>query len=160
MRTLVAVLVTFLLTAAVAPAQQKGSPAAAKKSDSCLLSKAEIQQIVGKEISDPQVIKTTATLCQVTVGGAGILNFIAVQPRPGETPDRFFQEMQKRKYAITEVKGIGDRSFFVVQPVGMIQLSTYKGPNNVLLTIFVPGVPEAKQKDMAGKLMEKLLTRL
>ena len=42
----------------------------------------------------------------------------------------------------------------------MIQLNTFKGSQYLIITMLVPGVTDASQKEAAKKLMLKALTRI
>lgn len=155
MRTPTIVIAGILLCAGAGQAQQ------AKKIDPCsLLSKADVQQATGQQITDPKANTTNAAVCDYRAGAGGILNVVVVPLRAGETADKFVAEAQKRKMQLTEAKGIGDRSFWITQNFGMLQLSTYKGAYNVIITMLLPGSGEAKQKAAAEQMMKKALTKL
>ena len=42
----------------------------------------------------------------------------------------------------------------------MTQLNAFKGPNYIIITLLIPGAPEAKQKTIAEALMLKALSKL
>jgi len=48
----------------------------------------------------------------------------------------------------------------VNQSMGMVQLNTFKGSAYVIITLLVPGANEAKSKEMAEKLMQKVLSKI
>jgi hypothetical protein len=152
------VLVLFLF-AAVAAAQP--TPAGAKKLDPCtLVSKADIQQVVGQNVTGPTPNASNAAVCDFKVGDIGGLGFAAQPQRPGETPDKMIAELKKMNIPATEVKGLGDRAFFASPGYGMTQLNAFKGPNYIIITLLIPGAAEAKQKSVAETLMQKVLSKL
>jgi hypothetical protein len=151
-----AVLVLFLF-AAVASAQ----PVGAKKLDPCaLVGKADVQLAVGQNVTGPTPNKLNAAVCDYKVGDSGAVGFTAQLQKPGETPDRIMAELKKMNIPATEAKGIGDRAFFASPGYGMTQLNAFKGPNYIILTLLIPGAPEAKQKAIAEALMQKALSKL
>lgn len=86
MHKLASAAVALFLFAAVAAAQP--TPAGAKKLDPCtLVSKADVQLVVGQNVAGPTPNKSNAAVCDVKVGDYGSLGFAAQQQRPGETPD-------------------------------------------------------------------------
>ncbi len=148
------------LFAAVASAGQP-APAGAKKLDPCaLVSKADVQLVVGQNVAGPTPNKSNAAVCDFKIGDYGGLGFAAQQQRPGETPDMTIAGLKKMNIPATEVKGIGDRAFFASPGYGMTQLNAYKGPNYIIITLLIPGAPEAKQKAIAETLMQKALSKL
>jgi hypothetical protein len=154
-----AILALFLF-AAVASAEQP-TPAGAKKLDPCtLVSKADVQQVVGQNVTGPTPNKSNAAVCDFKVGDLGALGFAAQQQRPGETPDATMAALKKMNMPVTEAKGIGDRAFFASPGYGMTQLNAYKGSNYIIITLLIPGAPEAKQKAVAEALMLKALSKL
>ena len=150
----------FFLFAALASAGQP-APAGAKKIDPCaLVSKADVQLAVGQNVAGPTPNKSNASVCDFKVGDIGALGFAAQQQRPGETPDVTMAALKKMNMPVTEAKGIGDRAFFASPGYGMTQLNAYKGSNYIIITLLIPGAPEAKQKAVAEKLMQLALSKL
>jgi hypothetical protein len=150
----------LFLFAAVASAGQP-APTGAKKLDPCaLVSKADVQLVVGQNVDGPTPNKSNAAVCDFKVGDAGALGFAAQQQRPGETPDVTMAGLKKMNIPVTEAKGIGDRAFFASPGYGMTQLNAYKGSNYIIITLLIPGAPEAKQKAVAEKLMQLALSKL
>jgi hypothetical protein len=132
-----------------------------KKLDPCaLLSKADIQEAVGQNVTDPKPNPHNPTVCDIKAGDFGSIGIMAHQPRPGETAEKTMLELQKRKIPVTEAKGIGDRSFFASPGYGMTQLNMFKGPHYIIITLLVPGAGEEKQKAIAEKLMRKALPKI
>ncbi len=146
----------ILLVPALLAAQQP-----AKKLDPCaLVTKADVQQIVGKTIADPKINKNNAAVCDFAVDGFGNVSFMTQASTPGVTAERTMLELQKRKIQVAEAKGIGDKSFFAAPGYGMTQLNAFKGPHYIIVTLLIPGAGEAAQKAFAEKLMAKALAKL
>jgi hypothetical protein len=147
----------LVLCATVASAQ----PAGAKKLDPCaLVGRADVQLAVGQSVTGPTPNKLNAAVCDYKVGDSGAVGFTAQLQKPGETPDRIMAELKKMNIPATEAKGIGDRAFFASPGYGMTQLNAFKGPNYIIVTLLIPGAPEAKQKTIAEALMQKALSKL
>ncbi len=138
--------------AAAAPAQ----PAA----NCALITAAEVQEATGQPATGPTVNGTNSTVCEFKVSEAGVLNFYSKRARADETPDAMMAELTKRNIPVAEHAGLGDRSFFASPGYGMTQLNSFKGPDYVIVTLLVPGLGEAKQKEVAAKVMAKALSRL
>jgi hypothetical protein len=164
MRKSTMILSTFLLFAGVASAQPQGS-GGAKKIDTCaLLTKAEIQEAIGKNVQDgklnPNANPAVGAPCEFVVEPYGAFSLFVKPAGPGETADRMIAELSKAKIAVSEAPGIGDRSFYASPGYGMTQLNTFKGPVYIIITLMVPGATEIAQKAAAEKLMRKVLPRL
>ena len=154
MRHLIVTAAVLVMSAAVLPAQPK-------KLDPCtLVAKPDVQEAVGANVADPTVNQHNAAVCDFKVGGYGSVSFMVNQVRPGEPPEKIMAELKKRNIPVTEAKGIGDRAFFASPGYGMIQLNAFKGPHYIIVTMLVPGAPEARQKAAAEKLMTKALAKL
>ena len=154
-----------LVFAATAAGARASNPAETKKVDPCsLLTKAEIQEILGKPVSDGKLnTKANAAVglpCEFTVGDYGVVSILAVEAMPSNAPDKVMESLKKMNIQVADAPGIGDRSFFADMGYGMLQLNTWKGLNYLILTLSVPGATEAQQKAAAGKLMGKILPRL
>lgn len=135
--------------------------AGAQALDPCtLVSQADVQQSVGQKVAGPTPNKINPAVCDFKVGELGVLNFTTQPQRPGQTPDRIIAELKKRNIPATEAKGIGERAFFASPGYGMTQLNAFKGPNYIIVTLLIPGAPEAKQKTIAEALMQKALSKL
>jgi hypothetical protein len=139
--------------------------AAAQAQDACgLLTKADIQAVVGQNVGDGKLNKkanpAVGAPCEYVVGTSGVFSILPTAVRPGESPEKVMVEMKKRNIAVSEVPGIGDRSFFSSPGYGMVQLNTYKGPKYLIITMLLPGASEAAQKSAAEKLMRKALTKI
>jgi hypothetical protein len=149
------ILVLSLSFIAAAPAVQ-----AQKKLDACtLVTKADVQEAVGGTVADPQPNKTNPAVCDFKTG-TGNVSFMTQAAGGSDAADKLVGELKKRKIPVAEVKGIGDRSFFVSHGYGMTQLNTYKGPHYIILTMMLPGAGEEKQKAASEKLMKKALAKL
>lgn len=159
MKSLIASAMVVLFLIPTVSAQQPKS-ATPQKLDPCTLaSKAEIQEVLGTNVSDLKLNVHNPTLCECKVGSFGVLSFFVRQGDPQDKPENMAAELKKRNMPFTEVKGVGDRSFFVNQSMGMVQLNTYKGSVYVIITLLAPGSNEAKSKEMAEKLMQKVVSK-
>jgi len=141
------------------------SAPATKKIDPCsLLTKAEIQEALGKPVKDGK-LNTSANAavgfpCEYVVGDYGAFSILVKTIGPGETPDKILAGLAKPGMKTADAPGIGDKSFFAFPGYGMVQLNTFKGTQYAIMTILVPGLSEDAQKAPAEKLMKKILPKL
>jgi hypothetical protein len=157
MRVAIPALLILPLFIPMASAQQSKT----KKLEPCsLATKAEIQEALGMSVSDGKLNATNPTLCDHKVGELGALSFFVRQNDPKDAPDKIVAELKKQNIQTTDLKGVGDRSFFSAPGYGMIQLQTFKGSTYIIITLLVPGTAEAKGKAMAEKLMQKIVSKL
>ncbi|HUX14302.1 MAG TPA: hypothetical protein VMW87_14835 [Spirochaetia bacterium] len=130
---------------------------------SSLLTRAEIQSALGQSVGEgklkPRANLNAGTVCEYTVGTGGMFSVYAKELVQGETANRIVEEFIKRKIAVSESTGVGDRSFFVSPGYGVVQLNTFKGSRYLIITLLIPGLTEAAQKTAALELMQKALTR-
>jgi hypothetical protein len=157
--------VPFLLFAAIACRAEASGPVAAGNVDPCaLLTKAEIQEAVGKPVQEGKLnTKANPAVgqpCEYVVDSYGAFSVLVRTAGPGETAEKIMSEMKKRNMKCADAPGIGDRSFYVFPGYGMLQLNSFKGSNYVIMTLLIPGETEDAQKIPAEKLMKKLLPRL
>jgi hypothetical protein len=151
----------FILTSV----EVQTAPAGTKKIDPCsLLTKAEIQEILGLPVKDGK-LNTNANAavgqpCEYVVGDYGAFSILVKTAGPGETADAIMSGLAKSKIKTEAAPGFGDRSFFSFPGYGMVQLNTFKGTQYVIMTLFVPGKTEDSQKAPAEKLMMKILPKL
>lgn len=136
-----------------------------QKTDACtLLTQAEIQAAIGQTVGIGKLnLKANPAVgqpCEYVVGSYGVFSILAKTAGPGETADKMMAELKKRKTAVSDAPGVGDRSFFASPGYGMLQLNTFKGSKYLIITMLVPGSTEAAQKTAAKKLMNKALTRI
>jgi hypothetical protein len=137
----------------------------ARKIDPCtLLTKAQIQAVVGQNVSDGQLNANAnpavGAPCQYVIGDYGSFSILIKAVGPGETADKMMAELKKMKIAVSDAPGIGDRSFFSSPGYGMLQLNTFKDSWYLLITILVPGATEDTQKTAVEKLMHEALTKI
>ncbi len=150
-----------LSLAVAAPAGQAG----AKKIDPCsLLTRAEIQAAVGQEVQEGKLnTKANAAVglpCDYVVGAYGAFSLLVRPVGPGETADKTREGLKKMNMKTADAPALGDRSFFAFPGYGMLQLNTFKGASNVIMTLLIPGTSEENTKAAAVKLMQTVLTRL
>jgi hypothetical protein len=138
---------------------------AALAQDSCsLLTKADIQAVVGQPVGEGKLNKTANPAvgkpCEYIIGTSGVFSILVTPVRPGETLAKVKAELQKNKIAVADAPGMGDGSFFSSPGYGMIQLNSFKGSKYLIITMMIPGANEATQKAAAEKLMKKALTKI
>lgn len=136
----------------------------AQKIESCaLLTKAEIQAVIGQPVGDgkpnTKANQAVGSPCEYKVGSMGVFSILAKPAGPGENADKIMAEMKKMKIAVSNAPGIGERAFFSSPGYGMIQLNTFQGSRYLIITMLVPGATETAQKNAAKKLMLKALTK-
>ena len=148
---------TFAILAAQAPGTKKIDPCA-------LLTKAEIQGVLGKPVQDGKPAANAnpavGSPCQYVVGDFGAFSILVKATGPGETPDAVQAGLKRSNIKTADAPGIGDRSFFSFPGYGMVQLNTFKGSQYVIMTLMVPGLTEDAQKAPAEKLMKIVLQKL
>jgi len=155
----------FALVFALATLHAQPPSGGAAKIDPCaLLTKAEIQEVLGKPVQDGK-LNTNANAavgqpCQYVVGDFGAFSILVKPVGPGETADKVKAELAKAGMKTAEAPGIGDKSFFVFPGYGMVQLNTFKGTRYIIMTLMVPGLAEDAEKAPAEKLMKKVLPKL
>lgn len=129
--------------------------------DPCsLLTGVDVQEATGKPAENGKPNTTNPTVCDYQVGDGGILNVVWKKVGPSEGADATIDGLRKQDIPVTELSGLGDRSFFASQGYGMTQLNTFRGSDYVILTMLVQGAGEASQKAAAQKLMEKALGKV
>jgi hypothetical protein len=138
---------------------------AALAQDSCsLLTKADIQAIVGQPVGDGKLnTKANPAVgrpCEYIIGTSGVFSILMTAVRPGETLAKVKAELQKNKIAVSDAPGMGDGSFFSSPGYGMIQLNSFKGSKYLIITMMIPKANEVTQKAAAEKLMKKALTKI
>lgn len=153
-------LLLFSLASAL-PAAQK-APA---KIDPCaLLTKAEIQNAVGKPVQDGKLNtaanQAVGSPCQFVVGDYGMFSLLVKPLGPGETPDLYLAMFKKNNSKWADAPGVGGKAFFLFPGYGMIQLNAFKGTSYILITMMVPGLTEDAQKAPAEKLMKLVLSKI
>jgi hypothetical protein len=134
----------------------------AKLPDPCaLINKADVKEAAGKDVADGKLNPNSAgPMCEFKVGDVGAFSLLVRQAGLSETPDKILQAFQKRKIETTEAPGLGDRSFFSSPGYGMVQLNTFKGSTYLIVTLLIPGTPEAAGRTVAEKAMRKALSKL
>jgi len=161
LKLFVAFLLLLPFPSAILEAQTSGTG----KIDPCaLLTKAEIQEALGKPVQDgkpnPNANPAVGLPCQYIVGDYGAFSILVKTSRPGETPDAVQAGLKRSNFKTADAPGIGDRSFFSFPGYGMVQLNTFKGSQYILMTLMVPGLTEDALKAPAEKLMKIVLQKL
>jgi hypothetical protein len=157
--------VLLLLPLAAILLEAHPSSGGANKIDACsFLTKAEIQEVLGKPVKDGK-LSTSANpaagnFCAYVVGDNGAFSLLVKSLGPGEAQTRILDVFSKSKMKTAAAPGIGDLSFFSFPGNGMVQLYTYKGTKYIIMTLLVPGLSEDDEKVPAEKLMKKILPKL
>jgi hypothetical protein len=129
-----------------------------------MLSKTEIETVTGQKPGEGKLAgngnAAAGAPCQYMLGSGGVFNLVAKPAAPGETSPKVMGELKKRKIPVSDVSGVGDHSFFSSPGYGMVQLNTFKGPYYLIVTILIPGVPEATLKKEAVDLMKRALGKI
>jgi hypothetical protein len=139
----------------------------AQKIDACaMLTKSEIEAAIGQNVSDGKLDDKKSRLganiyesCQYMVGSASVL--IVVVAAVYEPADKVIERQKGQKdQTVSDVPNLGDKSFFI-SGFGMLQLNTYKGNTNLLITMTVPEPSkELAMKTASEKLMRMALMRI
>jgi hypothetical protein len=155
--------VLCLAFASIAAAGQAATTAA-KPLDPCvLLTKQEIQEVLGQPVGDgkpnmnanPQV----GQLCQFKVGDYGVFSLLTKTAGPGENAASAMAQIRKKGKPCAEVPGLGDGSFYFDAGYGVLSLNTFKGSEYLIITMLVPGLSPDTQRACAEKLMSKALAK-
>ena len=142
--------------AALLPAQTK--------IDACaLLTKGQIQEILGQPVKDK--VRTGAaraanSACEYVIGDYGVFSILVTAPVAANYADTLIAAMKKTNMKMADAPGIGDKSFFTLPGFGMLQLNTVFKSSYLIITMMVPGLNEEAQKPLAEKLMKLALTKL
>ncbi len=131
-------------------------------SDPCaLVTKAEMQEAIGKPVTATQINSINKAVCDFTIGQLGAAaNVMLVNKAPGDSPEKVVAEMRKRKKEAETVSGLGDGAYIADGGYGMRVLGVYKGSKHALVTLLLPGVPVPKVKAIAEQVIRKALARL
>jgi hypothetical protein len=126
-----------------------------------LLTKAEVQEAVGRPVSDGAVNTTNRTVCDFQVDALGsAVSVMLTSKRPADSAEKTVAELKKQKITGQVVSGFGDSAYTSSPGYGMQQLGVYKGSSHVIVTVLLMGAPEAKSKAVAEAVMRKALVRL
>jgi hypothetical protein len=146
----------LVFAAALLPAQTK--------TDACaLLSKGQIQEILGQPVKDKVntgAARAANSACEYVVGDFGAFSILVTAPVAANYGDILLAAMKKNNMKTADAPGIGDKSFFTLPGYGMLQLNTVFKSSYLIITMMVPGLNEEAQKPLAEKLMKLALTKL
>jgi hypothetical protein len=148
-----------------AAAASQSSPGVSKNPDPCtLLTKAEIQEVIGQPVGDGK-LNTMANPsvgqpCEFKVGDYGVFSLLVKTAGPGENAGSAMAQLKKMGTSCTEVAGVGDGSFCFDAGYGMLSFNTFKGPKYLIITMLVPGMSMDAQRSCAEKLMRKVLSKI
>jgi hypothetical protein len=149
--------------AAAAAAAAPAAPAVgwAQSVDPCtLLSRAEVEQVVGRPVAEPAPNRGNAAICDFSLGDDGAIGITTQDVGVSHTPERMMAEFAQRNIEVRETAGLGDRSFFARHPYGITGLNTFKDQRCVILTVYVAGATQARQETVAEELMRYAVARL
>lgn len=128
--------------------------------DACsLITAAEAQQIVGKNVAGPTRNENNQAVCEYKVEGgmAGTFNFMTQMVYSANAADELIARLKEDGITTTEAPGIGDRSFWAPQQ-NLTQLNTFSKGNQIILTLGYMG-SETQQRGLAEKIMQKVLEK-
>ena len=154
--------VAFVSVMAVAGQTASGT---LKSPDPCsLLTKEEIQEVLGQPVQAGK-LNTTANAsvgqpCEFKVGDYGVFSLLIKKVGPGENAESGMAQLRKMGKACAQIAGLGDGSFSFDAGYGMLSLNTFKGSAYLIITMLVPGMAEDAGKACAEKLMRKVLAKL
>jgi hypothetical protein len=133
----------------------------AQSVDPCtLLSRAEVEQVVGRSAAEPAPNRGNAAICDFSLGDYGAIGITTQDVGGAHTPERMIAEFEQRNIEVKEMGGLGDRSFFARHPYGITGLNTFKDERCIMLTVYVAGATQARQESVAEELMRYVLPRL
>jgi hypothetical protein len=154
-------LLTALMSMSVLLGPAVAQPAKPGLSPCALLTKAEVQAAVGSPVSEGAINPTNKSVCDFKAGDTGsAVSIMLTAKAPGDTAEKTAAELKKRKIGAEVTPGFGDGAYSSSPGYGMQQLGVYKGPNQVIVTVFLLGAPEAKSKTVAQAVMRKALARV
>lgn len=156
--------VCVLASFAAASASQ-AAVGSAKTPDPCtLLTKQEIQDVIGQPVGDgkPNMNANAAVgrPCEFKVGDYGVFSLLVKAAGPGENAKTGMAQLAKMGISSTEIAGLGDGSFSFDAGYGMLSFNTFKGSTYLVITMLVPGMGADTLRTCAGQLMRKALAKL
>jgi hypothetical protein len=150
-----------------APAAEAAAAAAtpavgwAQSVDPCtLLSRAEVEQVLGRPVAEPAPNPGNAAICDFGIGDDGAIGITTQDVRGDHTPERMMAEFEQRNIEVRETPGLGDRSFFARHPYGLTGLNTFKDKRCIILNVYMVGATQARQEAVAEELMRYAVARL
>ncbi len=145
--------VLFAASAGAQAPKPAGNPCA-------LLTKADIQEATGIAVSEGAVMAQNKSVCNYPNASGGAINLMLADKGPSDSAEKMVSELNKRKISAQLVPGIGDGAYTANHGYGMQQVGAYKGSKHVIVTVMIPGAPEAKSKTAAEKLARKAAGKL
>jgi hypothetical protein len=142
-------------TPQLAPA---AAPAAAL--DPCtLLTRAEVEEVVGLPVAAPGPHPGNAAICHFDLGDEGALGITTQRLAGDHTAERMIAEFEARNIQVRDASGLGERSFFAGHGYGITGLNTCVQERCLIITLFLADEPESRQEALAEALMRKALPR-
>ncbi len=105
------------------------------------------------------VNSTNKLVCDFKAGG-GTVGIMLTGKGPADNAEKTVAELKKQKIEAAVVPGLGDSAYASSPGYGMQQLGVFKGSNQLIVTVLLPGSPEAKSKAVAQAVMRKALARV
>jgi hypothetical protein len=125
-----------------------------------LLSRAEVEQVVGRSVAEPTPNPGNAAICDFSLGDDGAIGITTQNVGGAHTPERMMAEFQQRNIEVRETGGLGDRSFFARHGYGITGLNTFKDARCVIITVYMAGATQSRQEAVAEELMRHVVSRL
>jgi hypothetical protein len=141
-------------------AQPAVTPVAAALDPCSVITKADVEQIVGKTVAEGKLNSMNKAICEFNIGEMGSsISFMLVPRSPEDTAERMVAEMNKRKIHAEVVPGLADGAYRA-DTFGMKQAGAYKGSKHVIVTIAVPGMAPAQAQAIVDQALRKALERM
>jgi hypothetical protein len=124
-----------------------------------LVTKAEIQEVLGASVSDGVANSLNKAVCDYKSDG-GVINLTLTPKTAADNAERTVAELKKRNIKAEVVPGFGESAYAASPGYGMQQLGVYKGTSQVIVTVMFFGKPEAKAREVGQAIMRKALPRV
>ncbi len=146
--------VPFLLVPVSAQSQKAGvSPCS-------VVTKAEVQEAVGAQVSEGAINPHNKAVCDFKAGDSGTISILLTPRTAADKAERTVAELKKRGIQAEVVQGFGESAYASSPGYGMQQLGAFKGSSQVIVTVMLFGKPEAKVKAIGQAIMRKALVRV
>ncbi|MCK7468644.1 MAG: hypothetical protein MZU91_11395 [Desulfosudis oleivorans] len=150
-------LLAFCVMASFAAASASRTGAgSANTPDPCnLLTKQEIQDVIGQPVGDGKPnMNANAAIgrpCEFKVGDYGVFSLLVKAAGPGENAKAGMAQLSKMGTSATEIAGLGDGAFYFDAGYGMLSLNTFKGSTYLIIAMLVPGMGADTQQGLRRK---------
>jgi hypothetical protein len=142
------------------PAQPAPAPEAAALDPCSAATKADVEQLLGKPVSEGKPNEINKSICDFKVGemGAGV-SFMLVPRGPTDSVATMVAEMGKRNVKVERLAGF-DEAYRLDASYGMRQAGAFKGTKHVIVTVAIPAMPADQAQAVAEQALRKALDRL